>query len=91
MTDETGDDSKRCGTEIKVLAEIGVLGIVKASVDFIMRNIKSEKKESNTGDYSAATIRAAHPVGSAQSGGKPGYVVSYRYGDYWHNHFYEGV
>lgn len=39
----------------------------------------------------AATIRAAHPVGSAQSGSKPGYVVSYRYGDYWHNHFYEGA
>ena len=55
VTEEIGDDSKRCGTEIKVLAEIGIPGIVKASVDFIMRNIKSEKKESNTGDYSAAT------------------------------------
>ena len=55
VTDETGDDSKRCGTEIKVLAEIGIPGIVKASVDFIMRNIKSEKKESNTDYYSAAT------------------------------------
>ena len=55
VTDETGDDSKRCGTEIKVLAEIGIAGIVKASVDFIMRNIKDEKRESNTGDRSAAT------------------------------------
>ena len=55
VTDETGNDSKRCGTEIKVLAEIGIPGIVKASVDFIMRNIKSEKKESNTGYQSAAT------------------------------------
>ena len=55
VTDETGDDSKRCGTEIKVLAEIGIAGIVKASVDFIMRNVKDEKLETNTGDQSAAT------------------------------------
>lgn len=55
VTDETGVDSKRCGTEIKVLAEIGIAGIVKASVDFIMRNIKDEKRESNTGYRSAAT------------------------------------
>ena len=45
VTDETGVDSKRCGTEIKVLAEIGIAGIVKASVDFIMRNVKDEKRE----------------------------------------------
>ena len=55
VTNETGDDSKRCGTEIKVLAEIGIAGIVKASVDFIMRNVKDEKRETNTGDQSAAT------------------------------------
>lgn len=55
VTDETRDDSKRCGTEIKVLAEIGIAGIVKASVDFIMRNVKDEKRETNTGDQSAAT------------------------------------
>ena len=55
VTDETGDDSKRCGTEIKVLAEIGIAGIAKASVDFIMRNVKDEKRGTNTGDYSAAT------------------------------------
>ena len=30
VTPEIGSDSKRCGTEIKVLAEIGVPGIVKA-------------------------------------------------------------
>ena len=55
LTDETGNDSKRCGTEIKVLAEIGIPGIVKASVDFIMRNINGEKRKSNTGFQSAAT------------------------------------
>lgn len=62
VTDETGNDSKRCGTEIKVLAEIGIPGIVKASVDFIMRNIKDEKRESNTGEYSAATVEGKESV-----------------------------
>lgn len=67
VTDETGNDSKRCGTEIKVLAEIGIPGIVKASVDFIMRNIKSEKKKSNTGDRSAA-VNSGYGSAAVNSG-----------------------
>ena len=50
------DDSKRCGKKIAVKAEIGIAGLVKDSVDFVMENIKDEKKAStNTGDYSAST------------------------------------
>ena len=48
-------DSKRCGKKIAVKAEIGIAGIVKATVDFVMENIKDENKEANTGDYSAST------------------------------------
>ena len=57
VSDKKGnDDSKRCGKKIAVKAEIGIAGLVKASVDFVMENIKDEKKAStNTGDYSAST------------------------------------
>lgn len=48
-------DSKRCGKKIAVKAEIGISGLVKAAVDFVMENIKDENKEANTGNYSAST------------------------------------
>ena len=57
VSDKKGnDDSKRCGKKIAVKAEIGIAGLVKASVDFVMENIKDEKKAStNTGYRSAST------------------------------------
>ena len=51
--DIDSDDSKIASTKIKIGAEIGLAGIVKAGVDFILEKAKS--KEQNTGDYSAAT------------------------------------
>lgn len=36
----------------------------------------------------AVTINCAVPVGPAQN--TNGYIISYRYGDYWLNEFYEG-
>ena len=52
---ESDEDCKRCGKKIAVKAEIGIAGLVKAAVDFVMENIKDENKEANTGDYSAST------------------------------------
>ena len=52
---KSNEDSKRCGKKIAVKAEIGIAGLVKAAVDFVMENIKDENKEANTGDYSAST------------------------------------
>ena len=49
------EDSKRCGKKIAVKAEIGIAGLVKAAVDFVMENIKDENKEANTGFRSAST------------------------------------
>ena len=49
------EDSKRCGKKIAVKAEIGIAGLVKADVDFVMENIKDENKEANTGFRSAST------------------------------------
>lgn len=53
---QTHDDSKRVGKHIKIGAEIGIPGIVKASVEYIKNQVGwDNSKESNTGDRSAAT------------------------------------
>ena len=53
VTDEEEDDSKRAGTKIKLRAEIGIAGIVKAAVEYIKE--KAESIKNQTGDRSAAT------------------------------------
>ena len=62
VTDEEGDDSKRAGTKIKLRAEIGIAGIVKAAVEYTKEKAESSKNQTgnrsaatNTGDCSAAT------------------------------------
>ena len=63
VTDEEGDDSKRAGTKIKLRAEIGIAGIVKAAVEYTKEKAESSKNQTgnrsaatNTGDCSAATV-----------------------------------
>ena len=54
VTDEEAeDDSKRVGTKIKLRAEIGIAGVVKAAVEYIKE--KAESSKNQTGDCSAAT------------------------------------
>ena len=54
VTDEKEEgDSKRAGTKIKLRAEIGIAGIVKAAVEYIKE--KAESSKNHTGDCSAAT------------------------------------
>ena len=53
VTDEESDDSKRAGTKIKLRAEIGIAGIVKAAVEYIKE--KAESSKNQTGCCSAAT------------------------------------
>ena len=60
--EEEEGDSKRAGTKIKLRAEIGIAGIVKAAVEYIKEKAESSKNHTgncseatNTGDYSAAT------------------------------------
>ena len=52
-TEEKEVDSKRTGKKIKIGAEIGLDGIIKAGVKFILE--KAESCEKGTGDWSAAT------------------------------------
>ena len=55
-------DTKRAGTKIKLRAEIGIAGVVKAAVEYIKEKAESSKNQTgdcsaatNTGNYSAAT------------------------------------
>ena len=54
--EQTHDDSKRGGKKIKIGAEIGLSGLVKAGVKYILEKADFENaKATNTGDQSAAT------------------------------------
>ena len=63
VTDEREScDTKRVGTKIKLRAEIGIAGIVKAAVEYIKERAESSDNQTgycsaatNTGDCSAAT------------------------------------
>ena len=49
------DDSKIASTKITIEAELNIPGLVQKAVDFIMGKINWTNKQSNTGDWSAAT------------------------------------
>ena len=53
---DKSQSDKKCSSHIRILAEIGLDGLIKAGVKFILAKVNwKDKKESNTGDYSAAT------------------------------------
>ena len=53
---DTSKDDKLCCTRLKVNAEIGLQGLIKAGVKFILDRVKwYDNKQSNTGYRSAAT------------------------------------
>ena len=53
--EQTQCDSKRCGRSIRVVAEIGLSGLAKAGVKFILERADFENaKATNSGDCSAA-------------------------------------
>ena len=56
VNDQKSDDSKRVGKHIKINAEIGLPGLIKAGVEYTKDQVDWEHaKVSNTGDRSAAT------------------------------------
>ena len=53
---DKSESDKICCTHLKVKAEIGLQGLIKAGVKFILDRVKWDRdKQSNTGDCSAAT------------------------------------
>ena len=69
--EQTEEDSKRVGKKIKIETEIGLSGLIQAGVKFILEKVDFKSaKESNTGDWSAATNtgnRSAATAGGAES------------------------
>ena len=56
VTDKEEGNSKVASSKIHIETEIGLDGIIKAGVKFILDKVNwKNKKKSNTGDYSAAT------------------------------------
>ena len=56
VTHKKGGDSKVASSKIHIEREIGLDGIIKAGVKFILDKVNwKNQKESNTGNYSAAT------------------------------------
>ena len=51
----TDDEEKYCSKKLKIGAKIGIPALVQASVEYIKNDIVETKKESATGNYSAAT------------------------------------
>ena len=51
----TDDEKKYCSKKLKIGAKIGIPALVQASVEYIKNNIVETKKESATGNCSAAT------------------------------------
>ena len=65
-TDRHNDDSKVACTKIKIGAEIKLPGLIEAGVKFILDRVNwDDKKKSNTGDRSAATVEGKESVAIA--------------------------
>ena len=69
-TDETSDDSKRVSKKLTLTAEIKLPALIDAGVKFILSKVDFENaKESNTGDYSAAT-NTGYQSAATNTGGR---------------------
>ena len=67
--EQTEEDSKRVGKKIKIETEIGLSGLIRAGVKFILEKVDFKSaKESNTGEQSAATNTGARSA--AMSAGR---------------------
>lgn len=57
------DDDKTCSSRIKIVAEIGLEGLIKAGVKFILDKINwKDNQKSNTGNRSAASVGGAESI-----------------------------
>ena len=79
VNDQKSDDSKRVGKHIKINAEIGLPGLIKAGVEYTKDQVDWEHaKVSNTGNRSAATNTgdqsAATNTGNRSAATNTGYL-----------------
>ena len=86
--DKQSDGSKIASTKIKIKAEIGLNGIIKAGVKFILDRVKWDKDKTtntgyqsaatNTGDYSAATNTGDYSAAMVGKGGSVAIATGYQ-------------
>ena len=73
----TDDESKYCSKKLKIGAKIGIPALIQASVEYIKNNIFETKRESATGNRSAATntgnCSAATNTGNCSAATNTGY------------------
>lgn len=73
------DDSKVVSKRITVGAEIGLPGLIKAHVEWVKSQVDwANKKESNTGDQSAATNTGYQSAATANGKGSVAIVTGYK-------------
>ena len=66
-SDQKSDDSKRVAKKIKIGAEIGVPGLVKAQIEYVKAHTTTEytdPEKATAGEYGAATSRGCSTVGA---------------------------
>ena len=94
VSDQTDDDSKRVAKRLTIGAEIGIPGIVKASVKYILDRVAIRKSEAgdrsaatNTGDWSVALSTgcqsAATNTGDRSAATNTGYQSAATNTGYW--------
>jgi len=74
---ERGGDSKVASRTLKIKAQLSFHDLVKASIDFIYKNVDKSLEQSNTGNYSAASntgnYSAASNTGNYSAASNTGY------------------
>ena len=74
---DASENDKTCCTHLKIKAEIGINGLIKAGVKFIMDRVKWDNSSTNTGNCSAATntgdCSAATNTGNCSAATNTGY------------------
>ena len=69
------DGEKICGSEIKIGAEIGIPGLVKAHIEWVKRNLEKEGEKHENDDYSSASNTGNYS--SAEVSGKESIAAVY--------------
>ena len=70
VTNEKEDDTKRCGTRIKIGARLSVADICRLTFDYVKEHCTNENnaeagKPATAGEYGAATSRGSAAVGAS--------------------------
>jgi hypothetical protein len=71
VSDKEDGDSKRVAKKLHIKAEIGLSGIIKAGIEFILTKVKWAKENTVTGDYSGASSTGDYS-GASSTGYKSG-------------------